>query len=512
MSVWNFFLVTFGCKVNQYETQSLREAWQGLGGVECSSPAEADVICVNSCAITAKGERDARNAVFRLRREAPEARLILTGCAARLFADYRPRPGAAWAAPDLLVPQEHKDMLLQGPWGNDIAGPNSCGQLPHASLSAIPPVRQEKAFPQSGTSPLPAPFGELEHSTASNAEAQAATVMETAAGAATGNRFPSFSISTFKRARPVLKVQDGCAHRCTYCIVPLTRGKPRSRPVEDVVEEARRLLESGHVEIMISGINLGQYGRDAQTGDFWSLLRTLDAALAPEFSGQARFRISSLEPGQLDAHALDVLRRCRMLCPHLHISLQHGSRNVLKRMGRGHYSPSMLENAVRELSGHWPVMGLGADMIAGFPGETEEDVQELLDLITRLPLGYAHVFPYSRRPGTAAERFEGQIPHALKLERAARVRQAVSLKQKEFLAAQMALPRMLLAADTSGNMRNGALPGGKKIKGVNEYYAACFLRPREASPEGGVSAPPLSGLLPVRPVELSDKGLIVEPL
>ncbi|WP_291440862.1 radical SAM protein [Desulfovibrio sp.] len=513
MSVWNFFLITFGCKVNQYETQSLREAWQGLGGVECSSPAEADVICVNSCAITAKGERDARNAVFRLRREAPDARLILTGCAARLFADYRPRPGATWAAPDLLVPQEHKDMLLQGPWGNDLPGPDSFGQMAGAAALATRPAQHEKTSPLSGSVPLLVPFHGVEQINPPKAEEHASSSMGTATSAATASSFPSFNISTFKRARPVLKVQDGCAHRCTYCIVPLTRGKPRSRPVEQVLAEARRLLESGHVEIMISGINLGQYGRDAQTGDFWSLLRTLDAALAPEFAGQARFRISSLEPGQLDARALDILRHCRMLCPHLHISLQHGSRNVLKKMGRGHYSPSMLEDAVKELSAHWPVMGLGADIIAGFPGETEEDVRELLELVARLPLGYAHVFPYSRRPGTAAERFEGQIPHALKLERAARVRQAVALKQREFLMAQMALPRMLLAADTSGSMRNGSQTGGKKIKGVNEYYAACFLRPRQAPPtEDVASAPPRAGLLPVRPVELTDKGLIVEPL
>ena len=118
MSAWKFYLVTFGCKVNQYETQSLREAWLAQGGVECSAPAEADVVCVNSCAITSKGERDARNAVFRLRREAPSSRLILTGCAARLFADYKPRPGAIWAAPDLLVPQEEKSRLLHGPWAD----------------------------------------------------------------------------------------------------------------------------------------------------------------------------------------------------------------------------------------------------------------------------------------------------------------------------------------------------------------------------------------------------------
>ena len=136
MSAWKFYLVTFGCKVNQYETQSLREAWLAQGGVECNAPALADVVCVNSCAITSKGERDARNAVFRLRREAPTARLILTGCAARLFADYKPRPGAIWAAPDLLVPQEEKSRLLNGPWADldgDLDG-NSAAQAPAKAL------------------------------------------------------------------------------------------------------------------------------------------------------------------------------------------------------------------------------------------------------------------------------------------------------------------------------------------------------------------------------------------
>ena len=354
MSAWKFYLVTFGCKVNQYETQSLREAWLAQGGVECNAPALADVVCVNSCAITSKGERDARNAVFKLRREAPAARLILTGCAARLFADYKPRPGAIWAAPDLLVPQEDKSRLLNGPW------PDLDGDL--ASDLDGDSAEQAATAPHALAKPAPA---------SAPASAQAT--------------FPPFQISAFKRARPVLKVQDGCAHRCTYCIVPSTRGKPRSRPVEEIVSEARRLLQAGHTEIMVSGINLGQYGRGADTGDFWSLLRTLDAALAPEFAGQARLRISSLEPGQLDQHGLDALMDCRMLCPHLHISLQHGSQAVLKRMGRGHYTPVMLENAVSVLSAHWPVMGLGADIIAGFPGETEDDMRRLLELIERLP-------------------------------------------------------------------------------------------------------------------------------
>lgn len=492
MSAWKFYLVTFGCKVNQYETQSLREAWLAQGGVECSAPAEADVVCVNSCAITSKGERDARNAVFRLRREAPSSRLILTGCAARLFADYKPRPGAIWAAPDLLVPQEEKSRLLQGPWA-DLDGDGITP--PAGELEATPPAATVAAANPAQT------------------EAQASQ-----------QAFPPFQISAFKRARPVLKVQDGCAHRCTYCIVPSTRGKPRSRPVDEIVSEARRLLQAGHAEIMVSGINLGQYGRGTDTGDFWNLLRTLDAALAPEFAGQARLRISSLEPGQLDQQGLDALLACRMLCPHLHISLQHGSQAVLKRMGRGHYTPAMLEHAVNTLASHWPIMGLGADIIAGFPDETEDDMRQLLELIDRLPMSYAHVFPYSRRPGTAADRFDGQIPQSLKLERAARLREAVGRKQQAFLAEQLKLPRMLVAADNPQAFADSAsapadtiavapaVPesAGKSkknaVKGVNEYYAACSIRLSAQGKRPGADA----GLLPARPVAVTEKGLVVE--
>lgn len=443
MQAWKFFFITFGCKVNQYETQSLREAWQARGGVECDDPARADVVCVNSCAITARGERDARNAVFRLRRAAPAARLILTGCAARLFEDFRRHGHEDCVQPDLVLPQGDKRLLLAGPWTEEARAP-----------------AEETRAPS----------------------------------------YPPFAISGFRRARPVLKVQDGCQHRCTYCIVPLTRGRCLSRPPEDVIAEARRLLLAGHAEIMISGINLRQYGRDhAAFGDFWSLLRRLDAALAPEFAGRGRFRISSLEPSQLDDEGVETLMSCRMLCPQLHISLQHASQPVLRRMGRGHYTAAMLQRAVERLRAHWPVMGLGADIIAGFPGEREEDVACLLDFVRETPFSYAHVFPYSRRPGTAADRFDGHLPQQVKQERAARVRAAVEERRQAFWQAQLALPRMLLAADSPAP---GQAPARRR-KGVNEFYVPCIL------PAG---AHPGRDLLAVRPLSVTDKGLLVEPL
>lgn len=437
MPSWSFHILTFGCKVNQYESQAIREAWQAQDGQEASAPEAADVVFINSCAVTARAERDARNAVFRMRRAAPEARIILAGCSARLFEAFRPRPGAEWAVPDLCLGNDAKDTLLEGPW----------------------------ATPAAGLAP---------------------------------GAYPAYHISTFSRARAVLKVQDGCAHRCTYCIVPQTRGAPRSRPPQAALAEARALLGAGHAELVLSGINLAQYGRDRpEYGDFWELLRFLDAELAPEFAGRARLRVSSLEPSQLDARGLDILSGCRLVCPHLHISLQHASPAVLRRMGRGHYTVGGLENALAAVTASWPRMGLGADILVGFPGETEEDFRQLLEALERLPLSYAHVFPYSRRPATAAAQFTGQLAPTLREERAAAARAVVERKRQRFWERQLELARMLVAPDGGNGSR----------KGVNEYYVPCrFAEPPRMS-SGGERR-----LVEARPLLLDARGLLVEAL
>lgn len=222
---WTFCILTFGCKVNQYESQSVREAWQRMDGAETDTPAEADVILLNTCAVTANAVTDARQAVRRLQREAPGVPVVIAGCAAEVARKQL----AALPGVLRVVEQDHKSRLLDAPplvlFAEEAAG------------SATP-------FPSS-----PA---------------------EAAARAATRDRtFPPFHIDGFRRARPVLKVQDGCSHGCAYCIVPLTRGPARSRPPKDCLAEMRRLLEAGYREIMISGINLRQYAmRDEGCRDF----------------------------------------------------------------------------------------------------------------------------------------------------------------------------------------------------------------------------------------------------
>ncbi len=461
---WTFFCVTFGCKVNQYETEAIREAWAKAGGRETDDPSEATLILINSCAITGRAERDARNALIRLRREAPHAMLVLTGCAARLVAGFVPRRNAPRPEADNIVVQENKHELASPGVLDDLLAACLGGMDSAKALSGTPQTMRRKEL--------------------------------------LSRAWPAMQIEQYKRSRPVLKVQDGCSHRCTYCIVPQTRGPHVSRSPLDVVEEARRLWEN-HAEIMISGVNLGQYGRDhPEYGTFWDLLARIEDELGPDFAGRRRLRISSLEPSQLDERACTLLAKSSLVAPHLHISLQHASQNVLKRMGRGHYSAATLTEAVARLSSAWPVMGLGADILVGFPGETQKDVDELLRFIEDTPFTYAHVFPYSRRPGTPAASFSDQVPKKEKQARAAAVRAAVADKAKAFRESQARGTSYRLVLDsTEGNV----LPG--YVHGVNEYYAPCYIPSDELArldPDAGHR-----DYIEVRPAGVCEKGILV---
>lgn len=267
----------------------------------------------------------------------------------------------------------------------------------------------------------------------------------------------------------------------------------------------RCLLEAGYREIMISGINLRQYAmRDEGCRDFWDLLSYLDRELAPEWGSgarpdPARFRISSVEPAQLTERGIATLAETRMVCPHLHLSLQSGSADVLKAMRRGHYTPEALLSAVEGVAKLWPRFGLGADILMGFPGETEAHALETLEVVRSLPLTYAHVFPYSARPGTVAAELPDQVGKAVRQERAARVRAVVEAKREAFWKDTLTCERLLVALDC--NEDAGSASGQH---GVDECYVPCRLRT------------PLRGeghtLIPVRPVSVSRKGVIVEPV
>ncbi|QJB54969.1 tRNA (N(6)-L-threonylcarbamoyladenosine(37)-C(2))-methylthiotransferase MtaB [Pseudodesulfovibrio sp. zrk46] len=433
-----FFTATLGCKINQYETQAIGEAWARDGGqeaVEVKSVQEANLILVNSCAVTANAVADLRQAVRRYHRDNPDAEIIITGCAAQI----QPKELAELPGVVRVVPQDEKAKLLEGPESDD---------TPETE----------------GKDDKPA--------------------------------FAPFSISGYGRARAVVKVQDGCSHNCTYCIIPLTRGKSISRPMDEVVEEVGRLLAAGFREFILSGINLRHFGRGlTEKVDFWDLVQRLESEFSLGWAGRARFRISSVEPGQLDDKAFETLAASRMVCPQLHLSLQSGDPDVLRAMGRGHYSPENAVSFMERLSTIWPTIGLGADIITGFPGETEEQFENTMDLCRRLPLTYGHVFPYSERPGTRAETLKNVVSVPVRKERAARLRKLVNEKKKAFQAELLKRDSIdVLVQDEVG-------------RGVSEFYAACRFDslPDGADPRMIVRAKPVGqekGVILVEPLEV----------
>lgn len=428
----HFYIHTLGCKINQYEAEALREAWLSRGLLESPGMSGADVIVVNACAVTAKAVADVRAALRAARRAGPEAALVVVGC----------------------VPGPDRPAMA------DL--PGVVAVLPQRAKAALADLRPDT--------------GDEEPR---------------------GRGFPPLSIADYPRARAVLKVQDGCSHHCSYCIVPSLRGPSVSRRPEDVVAEAKRLLAAGFREITLSGVNLRQYGlgRDFPDGwDFWRLVRLLERELAPEWAGRARLRISSLDPAQLGDEALETLAASSLVAPHLHLSLQSLSPGVLSRMRRGHYGPKDVHRFLDRLAQVWPVFGLGADFIAGFPGETEGDAARTIEYAAALSLSYAHVFPYSPRPGTAAASLGGQVLDPEKKERAARLRALVARKRQSFLKRQAMLPEVAVVMEDDGPWR-----------GRNEFYVECRLT-------RAPSTPARRALVRCRPVAVRQGCVEVEPL
>lgn len=416
-----FSLVTQGCKVNQYETQAIREAWLAEGLLETKTVEQADIVVINSCAVTERAILDLGKLTRPLAALAPKPWIVVVGCAVEADRDRV----AALPGVDEVISQKDKPLLR----------------------------RLDSNTPQPAKS-----------------------------------RFPALDITNYNRARAVLKVQDGCSHGCTYCIIPKTRGASVSRDPAEVVAEAKRLLDSGIRELALCGINLRHYGRDLHPRrDFWDLVSAVDAALAPEWAGRARLRLGSLEPADLKTKALDTLGASRLMSPHLHISLQSGSPTVLRRMGRGHYGPRDILDFTTKLRAIWPVFGLGADLITGFPGETEALFSETLDVADHLPLSYAHVFPYSERPGTPAATFPDVVPSHVRRDRAKRLRAVVAEKRDAFL-------RALLGHDMT------VIPEDNR-HGMNEFYVEC-----QADAPG---MPPSRQFFRVRAMAVAGTGLLV---
>ncbi len=370
-------IITFGCRLNAFESDIIRRAAEraGLG----------DAVIVNTCAVTAEAERQARQAIRRARREHPGARIIVTGCAATLA----PERYAALGGVDLVL---NNDAKLRAESYASAGHPH-----PPAASAAGPPSPAMRERVKSGA----------ECDTLSRTAGEGARGRSPRAGEGAG------------RVRAYLQVQQGCDHRCTFCIIPYARGPSRSVPLGEIVEQARLLVESGYPEIVLTGVDLTAYGADLPGGpSLGQTVRRLFAAV-PELT---RLRLSSLDPSEIDEELWALLGDEPRLMPHLHFSLQAGDDLILKRMKRRH-SRAQAIAASRRARALRPAVAIGADLIAGFPTETEEMFQRSLDLVEECSIAFLHVFPYSARPGTPAARMPRLDPGLVR-ERAARLRAA----------------------------------------------------------------------------------------
>jgi threonylcarbamoyladenosine tRNA methylthiotransferase MtaB len=389
-------VVTFGCRLNTYESEVMRRdaTAAGLGA------GEGGVVIVNTCAVTGEAERQARQAIRRLKRERPQARIIVTGCAAQT------NPAAFAAMPEV-------DRIV----GND------------AKMRRESWVEAQLLFaaPDFGVS--------REEKVAVN---DIASVRETAA----------HLIEGFEgRARAYVQVQNGCDHRCTFCIIPYGRGNSRSVPAGAVVEEVRRLVDNRYREVVLTGVDLTSYGADLPgTPRLGALVRQILKAVP----GLHRLRLSSLDCIEIDPVLMAAFAEEARLMPHLHLSLQAGDDLILKRMKRRHLRADAIAMC-RELRRCRPDMAFGSDFIAGFPTETEDMFRRTVDLIEECGLTYLHVFPYSPRPGTPAAQMP-QVARAEVKDRARRLREHGAAALRRHLDAEVGqVRRVLVESGDSGH-------------------------------------------------------------
>jgi threonylcarbamoyladenosine tRNA methylthiotransferase MtaB len=370
-----FRIITFGCKVNQCDTTGLTQALIAQGWLEAAEGTAPDLLLVNTCTVTARADQQARQAIRGLAREFPGVPLWVTGC----YAQRSPEELATLPGVQAVLGNREKARLA-------------------ALLAELPleqPLLQVEAFtPGEAFQTLPAPV---------------------IAG----------------HTRPRLKIQDGCEHDCTYCIVPQVRGPRRSLPPEEVAAALEKLAAAGYREAVLTGVNLGQYGVDlTPTTDLTALLRILRSHARPP-----RLRLSSLEPQEVTPALLQELAEFPGFCPHFHLPLQSGAAPVLAAMGRD-YSPKEFRDLVEEINRLFPDAGLGLDVLVGFPGETAADMEATYALIESLPVTYLHVFPFSPRPGTPAAAMP-RVAAGTVQGRAKRMRELGQRKKKQFLESQL---------------------------------------------------------------------------
>ncbi|MFB3885535.1 MAG: tRNA (N(6)-L-threonylcarbamoyladenosine(37)-C(2))-methylthiotransferase MtaB [Thermodesulfobacteriota bacterium] len=431
-------IATLGCKVNQFESEALMSALEQKGYRLVPFGEGADITIINTCTVTHRADFQSRQMIRRAIRSNPNSLVVVTGC----YSQVEPEAMAGIEGVRYLFGNREKD------------------QIPD-----LLPLMQE---------------GKLPKIQVSNIEEETA--------------LRDIPLHSFHRhTRAFLKIQDGCNSRCSYCIVPHARGPSRSLPLEKIIPHLGALKEKGFKEVVLTGIHIGSYGRDLPSPvSLEILLRRIEEEETPD-----RIRLSSIEPLDFSEGLISFLSQSVKVCPHLHIPIQSGDDQILKRMNRD-YDRSFLFRLIQELHRKIPEVAIGGDVIVGFPGETQEEFERTFDLIESLPFSYLHVFPFSKRKGTPASRFPQRVDEAAIRKRAEKMRELGKRKRQVFY-------RQFLHQELRVLVEDRKEKGTGRWKGFSRNYIPVSLSLESVS-EGNPNW--INQECPVVVTDLAEKGVV----
>src|SRR5690348_9004867 len=395
-TVSSFYVENFGCRATQADGAALEQQLRARGLQSAAEPGAAQVVVLNTCTVTAAADQDARAAIRRIHRANPGCQILVTGCyAQRAPEEISSLPGVRW-----VVGNSHKHQVSELV-GRDVARGSGANGAEAANFVPLSDLRTPRS---TGASLL---VGDI----FAHTELLAAPVFDALA----------------ERTRPNLKVQDGCNNRCSFCVIPYVRGRSRSLPWGEVISQVNHLVAAGYREVVISGINLGRWGRDLRPQlRFPALVRAILQQTELE-----RLRLSSIEPMDWSDELIGLAAESPRIAKHAHVPMQSGSDRILRCMHRK-YRPWHYAQRLQKIRQAMPAAAIGADVMVGFPGESEADFEQTRALVEELPFTYLHVFTYSARPGTPAASLPEQVPPPVAHERNRVLRELAAQKKLAF--------------------------------------------------------------------------------
>jgi len=394
-----FYVENFGCRATQADGAAIERQFEESGLSRASNPAQAAIVVFNTCTVTAAADQDARAAIRRVQRQNPEAEIVVTGC----YAQRAPEQIASLPGVSQVIGNSHKHQLAR------IVLRHAAAE--QQSATSFVPVAHLAGNVEAGSEPSIFVSDIFAHT-----ELLAAPVFDAAN----------------ERTRPNLKIQDGCDNRCSFCVIPFVRGQSRSLEVQRIIAEINGLVEAGYREAVISGINLGRWGRDlANRQNRKPRFEDLICAILEE-TGIEKLRISSVEPMDWSDDLISLVASSPRIAKHAHVPMQSGSDAVLRRMHRK-YRPGHYEEKIRKIRSAMPTAAIGADVMVGFPGESDPEFDATVRMIETLPFTYLHVFTYSPRPGTPAALMADQVPSQIARQRNHVLREMASVKKLSFM-------------------------------------------------------------------------------